>query len=118
MQGKQSEPMAVMVEGDQAAFQQLLPVVFKNLQKCLADDLGSRTLHPELDHAGQTCPSQREDAREVQILGDDDRLVVTGVIEDCVIRVANFADVPPVGGGDASMNQEIVPARREVLVDD
>ena len=82
--------MAVVVEGDQAAFEQLLPVIFKNLQECLANDLGSRTLHPELDHAGQACPSQREDAREIQILSDDDGLMVTGVIENRVIRVALY----------------------------
>lgn len=118
MQGKQTDPVAVVVEGDQTAFEQLLPVVFKNFQECPADDLGSRALHPELDHAGQACSSQREDASEVQILSNDDGLMVTGVIEDCVIRVTYFAEVPPVGGGDAAGGQKIVPARWKVLVDD
>ena len=118
MQGKQAETMAVVVEGDQAAFEQLLPVVLKNLQERLADDLGSRALHTDLDHAGQAGPSQREDTREIQILRDDDGIMFTCIIENLVIRVAQVADVQPVDGGNTAGSQKIVPARRKVLVDD
>lgn len=110
--------MAAVLEGDQATFEQLLPVIFENFDERLTDDLRNRTLYAELNNAGQTCAPQRENAREVQVLSDNDGLLVTGVIEDRVIRVAYFADVPPVSGGDAAMSEEILPTRREVLVDD
>ena len=73
---------------NQTAFQQLLPVVFKNFQECLADDFGSRALHPQLDRAKQAGPAQRENLYEVQILRDNDSIMFTCVIEDRGIRVA------------------------------
>ena len=118
MQGQQAEAMTVVVKGDQATFEQLLPVFFKNFHERLTDDLRNRTLHAELNHAGQTCSPQCENAREVQVLGDNNGMLVAGVIEDRVIRVAYFAYIPPVSGGDAVMSEEILPTRRKVLVND
>ena len=109
--------MAVVVEGDQAAFKKFQSVIFKNLQECLANDLGSRTLHPELDHTGQAGPSQRKDAREIQILCDDDRAIFTCIIKDCVVGVTQVAYESPVGGGDSTRSQKVVPSRRKILVD-
>jgi hypothetical protein len=57
-------------------------------------------------------------AAKVQILCDDYRAVIAGVIKDGVVGVAEVTDVRPMGGGNAVGCEIIAPAGREVFVDD
>ena len=78
---------------------------------------GGRALNAKLNDTGQAGPSQCKDAREIQILCDDDRAMFTCIIEDCAVGVTQVAYESPVGGGDSTRSQKVVPSRRKILVD-
>lgn len=115
-QGKQAKAMSFRVQGDQATYFQLMPMVFQNAQDGISHDLGSGAIDTELDDAWKSCTLQSENACEIQILCENDRLVGGGVFEKGFIRVPGFADIGPMSGLDIKCGEKVPPPRRQVFV--
>ena len=115
---KQSKSMTVVVQSDETASKQLIPVMIQDFQKCLPNDFRDRTLDPQLDDTGKVRAPECEHAGKVQVLSDDYVTVIAGVIKDGVVGVAEVTDVRPMGGIDSVGSEVIAPAWREILIDD
>ena len=110
--------MTLVIQSDQTPAKQLIPVDPENFQKCRADDLGEWAMDPQLDDTGKACAPECEQTGKIQILCDDYRTVIAGVIKDRIVWVAEITDIRPMGGIDSVGSEVIAPAWREILIDD
>lgn len=109
--------MTIVIQSDQTPGKKLVPVLVQNFQEHGPDGLGDRALDPQLNNTGKACTPEGEHAGKVQILCDDDRAVIAGVIKDRVVGVAEVTDVRPMGGGDSVRSEVTAPAWREIFVE-
>jgi hypothetical protein len=110
--------MAIEIEGDQTAVTKLFSMDFKHTEQGSANDLRCGTVNPKLNHAGKTRAAQCQKPGEIQILTQNDGTMGIGVVKDDIVWISSIPDVSPMGRGDPEWGQEIMPARRQIFVDD
>ena len=110
--------MSVCIQGDQAAGFQLLPMVFEDAEDSISHNLRSGTFHTKLNDAWKSGTLQRQHAGEIQILGENDRLVRARVIKNEFIGIPMFSDIRPMGGIDMKRCEKFPPPRWQVFVED
>ena len=108
--------MSIRIQGDQAAGFQLMPMVFEDAEDGISHNLRSGTFHPKLNDAWKSSTLQRQHAGEIQILGENDRLVSARVIKNEFIRIPVFSDIHPMGGIDIKRGEKFPPTRWQVFV--